>query len=819
MVLIKQGSAKSRMGWRIAALLAGVSLCAVAAHASDATWVLNATEAGFIQGTFDFNSPTGVNWSPTTIGGPTGTATFGTSNTTSISFSANTAVGGWTFNAGASNYTFTIGSPFALIFNGAGIVINGGSATITNDFVLRFHNSSTAGSATIINNFFMEFLDSSTGGTARLINGAGNQSIDLSGLTTAGMTAGSIEGGGTILLGSKNLAVGGNNLSTTFSGIISDCGPTGVECDAPGSVGGSLTKVGSGTLTLAGINTYTGITDVSGGALLVNGSIASSSLTRVNNGGTLGGIGTVGNTQVNGGGTFAPGSGAPGTSMTVAGNLAFQSGALYLVQVNPTTASLANVTGTASLAGTVQAAFASGGYAMRSYDILHAAGGLGGTTFNAVSTSNLPPGFTTSLSYTATDVFLNLTAAMGAPGSIPGGGLNQNQQSVANAINAFFNNGGTLPPNFLALFNLTGGNLANALTLLSGELATGAQQPAFQLMNDFLGIVLDPFVDGRAGVSGISGGVSRFAPDGEPLPEDIALAYSKVLRTPVYKALPFEQRWSVWGAGYGGASRTSGDPLVVGSHDLSAHTAGGAAGLDYRLAPGTIVGFALAGGGTGWSLAQGLGSGRSDAFQAGVYAKTYSGPFYLAGALAYTQHWMSTDRVAFAGDRLQAQFNAESFGGRAEAGYRIANPIAAITPYAAVQAQNFHTPTYNETDVTGGGFGLTYNAHNASDTRSELGARFDRPFLLNRSAVLALRGRLAWAHDWITDPNLIPTFEALPGASFLVQGATPAKNSALTSAGAELRLVNGVSVLAKFDGQFAAHSSTYGGSGAVRYVW
>jgi uncharacterized protein with beta-barrel porin domain len=100
-----------------------------------------------------------------------------------------------------------------------------------------------------------------------------------------------------------------------------------------------------------------------------------------------------------------------------------------------------------------------------------------------------------------------------------------------------------------------------------------------------------------------------------------------------------------------------------------------------------------------------------------------------------------------------------------------------------------------------------------------LGARFDRPILLNWNAVLALRGRIAWAHDWITDPNLIPTFEALPGASFLVQGATPAKNSALTTAGAELRLINGISVLAKFDGEFAAHSSTYGGTGAVRYVW
>ena len=259
--------------------------------------------------------------------------------------------------------------------------------------------------------------------------------------------------------------------------------------------------------------------------------------------------------------------------------------------------------------------------------------------------------------------------------------------------------------------------------------------------------------------------------------------------------------------------------LLPGARLRQSLGAGSRRRLDYRLAPGTIVGFALAGGGTGWSLAQGLGSGRGDAFQAGVYAKTYSGPFYLAGALAYTQHWMSTDRIAFAGDRLQAQFDAESFGGRAEAGYRIANPIAAITPYAAVQAQNFHTPTYSETDVTGGGFGLTYNAHDASDTRSELGARFDRPILLNWNAVLALRGRIAWAHDWITDPNLIPTFEALPGASFLVQGATPAKNSALTTAGAELRLINGISVLAKFDGEFAAHSSTYGGTGAVRYVW
>jgi outer membrane autotransporter protein len=136
-----------------------------------------------------------------------------------------------------------------------------------------------------------------------------------------------------------------------------------------------------------------------------------------------------------------------------------------------------------------------------------------------------------------------------------------------------------------------------------------------------------------------------------------------------------------------------------------------------------------------------------------------------------------------------------------------------------VQAQNFRTPTYNETDVNGGGSALTYEARDATDTRSELGARWDKQMLMNYGAVLALRARLAWAHDTVSDPTLAAAFQVLPGASFIVQGATPAKNSALTSAGAELRLASGLSVLAKFDGEFARGSQTYAGTGTVRYTW
>ncbi len=594
----------------------------------------------------------------------------------------------------------------------------------------------------------------------------------------------------------------GDNESTTFAGVISNC-----VC----SFTTALTKVGTGTFTLSGANTYTGDTNVNTGTLQVNGSIVSPSF--VNNSGALAGIGTVGNVTVNNGGAFAPGSGVPGSTMTAAGSLAFASGALYLVQINAAgLASRANVGTTATLTGgTVNVNAAPGSYTVgQSYTILTATGGLGGTTFSGLNITGPARGH---LAYDPNNVFLIIDPSTLA---LPPG-LSGNQQAVGNAINAFVNNGGTLPPAFQNLLNLTGGNLANALTLLSGEAATGGQQGAFQLMSQFLGIMLDPFVEGRSGIG--AGPATGFAPEREALPQDIALAYASLMKAPVKKATVFEQRWSVWGGAYSGYNRTSGDPVASGSHDLTSRAGGFALGLDYRAAPDTVVGFSLAGGGTNWSFAQGLGSGKSDAFQAGVYGTTRSGPAYVAAALAYAWHGVSTDRFAFAGNHLTADFNAQSIGGRVEGGYRMATPVGAMTPYAALQAQSFRTPSYAETDLNAGGFALAYNARSGTATRSELGARFEHVVALDQKAALTLRGRVAWAHDWVSNPSMVAGFQTLPGMSFIVDGATPAKDSALVSAGAELRLAGGVTLAARFDGEFAGRSFTYAGTGTVRYAW
>ena len=639
-----------------------------------------------------------------------------------------------------------------------------------------------------------------------------NSGIVSAGRSLAGSPADAITftGGTNILELRAGSTIVGNVVAFSTADTLKLGGPSDASFDVS-QIGnqylgfGLFQKTGSSTWTLTGANGTSGPWTIDGGTLQVNAAMASSNVT-VNSGGTLAGIGTVGSVNVGGGGTLASGSvGSPGT-LTVAGSLAFQPGAIYLVRISSSNAPSASLTtgGTAALAGTVEAAFAVGSSVSRDYTILHTAG-LGGTTFNGLQISNLPGGFGASLDYTTTDAILELTATLGA-GT---GQLSGNQQQVATALNDFFNAGGELPPSFVNVFGLTGSNLNPALTQLSGEAGTGGQQAAFQLMTEFLTLMLDPFIDGRGGT------VLGFAPNSDTLSFQLVSADAASLT----KSAPVAQGWTLWGGAYGGVNHTSGDPAAVGSHDLTASTGGFAVGADYRLSPSTALGFALAGGGTGWSVAEGLGGGRSTAFQAGVYGKTTFGPAYVAASLAYTQHWMSTDRLSFEFDQLTAKFNAESFGGRAEGGYRFASPIVAVTPYVGLQSQAFITPSYSESDTSGGNFGLSYAGRTATDTRSEVGSRFDRTFALDPTTLLVLRAKLAWAHDWVSDPSLAAVFQALPGAGFIVRGATLPSDFGLVSAGAELHFASGLALAAKFDGEFAGRAHTLAGSAIVRYVW
>ena len=88
-----------------------------------------------------------------------------------------------------------------------------------------------------------------------------------------------------------------------------------------------------------------------------------------------------------------------------------------------------------------------------------------------------------------------------------------------------------------------------------------------------------------------------------------------------------------------------------------------------------------------------------------------------------------------------------------------------------------------------------------------------------RTRILTLRGRAAWAHDFNPDRAVGATFQALPGASFVVNGARQASDSALTTASAEMKWLNGWSMAATFEGEFSNVTRSYAGKGVVRYAW
>jgi uncharacterized protein with beta-barrel porin domain len=714
-------------------------------------------------------------------------------------------------------------------FNGTGVVSLGSKTLTITSNVGPFNGviqdggigGGTAGNVTIVNGGLATFGGANIYTGLTMINAGGeldlilhgsiaaskavinNGIFDTSGTLSQNSSIASLSGANTgiVKLDGSTLTI--TNANGTFAGIIQD-----------GGFGGSLAITG-GKEILTGTSTYSGATTITGATLEVDGAIANTSSVTVNAGGTLSGIGLVDptTTTIMRGGTLKPGSTTnPTGTLTITGNLAFQSGALYVVQVTPSAAAGTNISGAATLTGaTVNAQFASGSYVTKQYTILTAAGGLSGTTFAGLTNTNLPAGFTENLIYSGNSVFLNLTGALSI------NGLNQNQQNVANDLNNFFNSGGALPSNFFNVFALTGAALGNALSQLDGEVGTGAERAVFQLTNEFLQLMLDPFVNGRGNVGGGPGGSALgFAPEQrDNLPPEIALAYASILT----KAPPqsFEQRWTAWGSAYGGTNNANGDP-AAGTNNVRASTFGFAGGMDYHVTPYTVVGFALAGAGTNWGLANALGTGRSDAFQAGAYGISWFGSAYVAGALSFSNHWFTTNRSAL-GDAITASFVGQGYGARLEGGYRYAVlPAVAVTPYGAVQFQDFNTPAYTEIDTTGGGLGLNVAAQNSTDVRTELGARFDDPTVVYGKP-LVLFGRLAWAHDFVSNPTLSAAFQALPGGTFTVNGAPIPRDSALTTAGAQLFLTPQWTLLAKFEGEFARSSQTYAGSGTVRYAW
>ncbi len=695
-----------------------------------------------------------------------------------------------------------------------------GLTAITNNNKLNFHNATSAGSTTLTTTAGGKtvFAGNSTSGNARLVTDAGG-GVDFSASTGPAadhkLTAGSIEGAGLYSLGANGLTVGGNDLSTIVSGGIADGG-------ASGGTGASLTKIGAGTLTLNGQSTYTGVTTINAGKLVVGddshaGASLASTVT-VNNGGTLGGIGTVGGIAANAGGIVAPGN-SIGT-LNVAGNVSFAAGSIYQVEANAAGQSdkiLAS--GTATLAGGHVLVLAQNGtYAPQTvYTILTANGGVSGTFTDVTSSLTfLAP----TLSYDVNDVFLTLsrnTTSLQSVAQTP------NQIAVAGALDA---SGQRRDPLMIAVLNQSTAGARQAFDALSGEVHASAQTAMLDdsryLRDAVLGRLRQAAFAGSSGpmASLGSGGPETAAMDS--LSVSSALAYAGADRSafPI-KAPPLAGPARIpdttfWAQGVGAWGRLNGDGNAAG---MTRDLAGFFSGVDRRFAPNWIAG--IAGGYTSSSVHVGDRASCADiqaAHLTGYVGASY-GAFNLRGGAGASFSTLDTSRsIMFPGffDTARARYNATTAQVFGEIGYGLSLGRTALEPFAGLAWAHLNTDSFGETGGTSA-TALLGTGSNQDVGYSSLGARIATSFALTGGMQLTPRASVAWQYAFgDATPTAALAFQSL-GTSFSVAGVPLARNAALVEGGLDLRVTPQASIGIAYVGQLTDRVQDHSVKGAFSW--
>lgn len=647
-----------------------------------------------------------------------------------------------------------------------------GSAPITNDRTINFMDNSSAGSAVIINNApsTLFFYGNSTGGTAQIINNAGNLvdfSYNNASILAGGpMTIGSIAGAGTYDLGGANLVTGGNNQSTTVSGLITDGGGNG-------GTGATLTKVGTGTMTLTAANAYSGGTNIEAGGLAVGNAQA---------------LGTLGSVAMSGGTLSA--AGAP---------LTFHVGGNYLQGSN----------------GTLQLGL--GGAGAVSQDAVSISGfaGLNGTlsltsygSLTAMPVGNsvtvLTSAFTISGMFQQVDESYNgirllplyLSNRVELESIIPSFqavGTTANQKAVGADLDTI-----ALKPQMNALMKsigvLSDADAEKAFGQMTPEDFTAVYQAAFEgalartaLVNQRLDQLMAD-VDGKAWLPGFSSaGTPWFAAHLSPAKE---AAMSPKPASP----------WGGFISGDGGFFDVSGDSNAAGYKVTTFGLTG--AGADYRLSREAVVGLMVGYGHTDVNLGSG-GSLTAEGGQVGLYGLFYSEGFYTGALVEGGLNSYSTQREGYGGTAAGSSQGSQ-FDGALELGYQFKAGQIHIGPMGLAQYSSVNLNAFTE---QGSQAPLTVPNQSENSLLSRLGMKANGQWSMGSDSTFNPSLQLAWEHEYDYQGG---TFQAGfgTGDSFTVAGPQIGQDGLLAGLGMGFTFAKSLTLSLNYQGEFGRTNLT-----------
>ncbi len=690
---------------------------------------------------------------------------------------------------------------------GNGNLIKSGAGTLRLDNANNLYGNSAVEAGTLIGNatsisgnlfnaattVFDQAGDGRFAGQIAALNGTagamvkrGSGTLTLGGLSALDWTieAGNLVAAAERFGGNATIGAGGSltfdqSANASYGGVVSGSG--------------TLVKTGTGALVHDGNSAaFTGTTRVASGMLIVGSdtshrnAVLGGSMTVQ---GTLGGHGTVGSgpgatVTIASGGTLSPGN-SIGT-LTVNGNLVFDKGARFTVEVDPDgqASDRVDVTGNATIkGGSVAHVGASGKYRLRStYTILSAKGGVAGK-FDTVSSDFAF--LTPVLGYGKGDVTLSLMRNDSAFASKATSG---NQIATAKALESI--GVAAINPLYDAVALLPDDKAVIRATFdgLSGEVNASTVTALLE--------------DSRFVRDAMNDRLRAAARTSEPLP---LLGYGEEKATTALVPTERPRDNGAWASVFGSWGNTGGDGnaaetsrsirgFVTGTDGLVAH--------DWRL--GFLAGYSH----SSLEVDDRRSSSSGDSYHLGLYGGREWRFLSFCSGLAYT--WSDVDssrQVSFPGfsDTLSGNGRARTLQLFGEFGYGMKAGDFAFEPFASLAYVNVHTNGFTE---TGGAAALAVHGSSNAVTFTTLGIRAATDFEIGPTRA-TMRGMIGWRHGF---GDVTPTVaQSFAGSSvFSIAGAPVARDAATLEAGLDFAMTPRATLGLSYRGQLGTKTRDHG---------